>query len=93
MIIIMIMIIIIVIIIIIIIEVLEAATRIGIHRRCFLRDNLLRKISSPKASRNCLWWGHFIIKTPQPTQTSLRRLQDVLKRSRRLTSKQICDVL
>ena len=85
--------IIIIVIIIIIIEVLEAATRIGIHHRCFLRDNLLRKISSPKASRNCLWWGHFIIKTPQPTQTSLRRLQDVLKRSRRLTSKQICDVL
>ena len=64
MIIIMIMIIIIVIIIIIIIiEVLEAATRIGIHRRCFLRDNLLGTSSSPKASRNCLSWSRFLIKT------------------------------
>ena len=44
-------------------EVLEAATRIGIHRRCFLRDNLLGTSSSPKASRNCLLWSHFLIKT------------------------------
>ena len=35
-------------------EVLEAATIIGIHCRCFLGDNLLKTISSPKASRNCL---------------------------------------
>ena len=35
-------------------EVLEAATIIGIHCRCFLGDNLLETISSPKASRNCL---------------------------------------
>ena len=44
-------------------EVLEAATRIGIHRRCFLRDNILGTSSSPKASRNCLSWSHFLIKT------------------------------
>ena len=42
---------------------LEAATRIGIHRRCFLGDNLLGTISSPKASRKSLWWSHFLIKT------------------------------
>ena len=44
-------------------EVLEAATRIGILCRCFLGDNLLGTISSPKASRNYLWWSHFLIKT------------------------------
>ena len=44
-------------------DVLEVATRIGIHRRCFLGDNPLETISSPKAVRNCLWWCHFLIKT------------------------------
>ena len=44
-------------------EVLEAATRIGTLCRCFPGDNLLGTISSPKASRNYLWWSHFLIKT------------------------------
>ena len=44
-------------------EVLEVAARIGTHRRCFLGDNPLGTISSPKALRKCLWWSHFLIKT------------------------------
>ena len=43
-------------------EVLEASTRIGIFSRCSLGNNLLGTISSPKASRNYLWWSHFLIK-------------------------------
>ena len=51
-----------------ILEVLEAATRTGIHRRCFLGDYLLGTIPSPEASRNCLWWSHFLIKTQDQCQ-------------------------
>ena len=38
-------------------EVLEVA---------FLGDNALGTISSPKSSRNCLWWSDFLIKTQAP---------------------------
>ena len=37
---------------------------------------------------NYLCWSLIIWSTAQPTQTSLTRLQDILKRSRRLTTKQ-----
>ena len=66
-------------------EVLEVATRIGIHRRCFLRDIPLGTISSPKALRNCLWWIHFLIKAKdqdysQQPKTLLYSIIDVFKR-------------
>ena len=34
-----------------------------IHHRCFLGNNPLATISSPRSSRNYLCWSHFIIKT------------------------------
>ena len=58
-------------------EVLEVATRIRIHRRCFLGDNPLGTISSPKASRNCLWW----IRISQQPKTLLYSITDAFTRA------------
>ena len=51
----------------------------------FLGDNPLRIISSPKASRKCLWWSHFLIKTQdqdysQQPKTLLNSITDVFIR-------------
>ena len=68
-----------------VLEVLEVAIRLRIHPICFLGDNPLGTISSPKGSRNCLGWSHFLTKTQeqyynQQSKTLLYSITDVFTR-------------
>ena len=53
------------------IEILFDATRIGIHSRLFAGI-----ISSPKITKNCPWWNHFLIKIQGSTSWNTTNLCD-----------------